>query len=473
MTKYIKFALLCSVLWLQLAIAQTAETADEPPEWLAQVAALQRQEPEAMLKLLLQHKDDVASLSVHQQANWYFQQASLLDGLGRHQEQQQAAQQGLSILGDEQSVLKVKLLYTLGFALEMQANYPLALQYYQQGIALATLLENDKQTLMGQINHAAVLSAQNQQQQALALLKDTYQRAPAVNDTELLAEVNAELGLLYASMAYEQEAIDLLSTALQLYEQLGWQKEQIAVLFNLARTYSYLEQYSLSLETYNMMLQKSLQVQDNVNLYHAYLGLAITSSESGSGDAALSYIAKAEHYLPLLQSTLHISTHHYEKAKIYLNLKQASMAMQQVILAERGLTDEGVEADSPTRLNVWYLKAQLLAELGEYERAYRQLDDFVYAFEDVRNKENELAVEHLRIGFEHERQVQQNRLLEQDNELKTLRLQQAERQRQVQLLWLAILSCSTLVLLVLLLWQLTRQKHKLRVTTSDTPGQTG
>ena len=305
------------------------------------------------------------------------------------------------------------------------------------------------------------------------MLKDTYQRALVLDDVEVLAEINAELGLLYASLAFENEAISLMQQALKLYEQLGWQKNQITVLFNLARTYSYMDQYDMSLQTYNQMLQKSLQVNDNVNLYHAYLGLAITSSDSGNGDAALSYIDKAEQYLPVLQATVHISTHHYEKALIYKRLNQTSLAMQQVLLAESSLTDEGFAEDSPVRLNVLYLKAQLLAEQGDYVKAYRQLHDFVFMFQEVRNKENELAIEQMRVGFDHERQVQQNLLLAQDNELKALRLQQSERERQMQMLWLAILGCSTLVLLILLLWQLTRQKAKQREMARHKPGQTG
>jgi hypothetical protein len=174
-----------------------------------------------------------------------------------------------------------------------------------------------------------------------------------------------------------------------------------------------------------------------------------------------------------LQATSHISTHHYEKALIYKKLDQTSLAMQQVMLAEQSLSAEGVAENSPTRLNVFYIKAQLLAEQGEYAKAYRQLHDFVFLFQDVRNKENELAIEQMRVGFDHERQVQQNRLLEQDNELKALRLQQAERDRQVQLLWLAILGCSTLVLLILLLWQLARHKIKHMTSGTQTPGQTG
>lgn len=468
MNKHLSAIMFCTGMLLSQTVVATTL-----PDWLAQVDEQKHQQPEQMLQLLQQHRSELANLTPEVQANGYYQQAALMKALGRHQEQLEAAEQGLALLGKEPSLLKVDLLYQLGFALEMQTQYQQALQNYQHGMELATLLDDEKHVLLGQINHAAVLSAQNKEQQALLLLKDTYQRAQPLKDAELLAEINAELGLLYASLSFEQDAIELLNEALEQYEQLGWQKNQITVLFNLARTYSYLEQYQLSLQTYNRMLQKSLQADDKVNLYHAYLGLAITSSESGSGEAALSYIDKAEQYLPQLQSTSHISTHHYEKALIYQKLNQSSLAMQQVVLAEQALTEESVAEDSPTRLNVWYLKAQLLAEQGEFQRAYQQLTDFVFLFQDVRNKENELALEQLRLGFDHERQLQQNRLLEQDNELKALRLKEAERDRQVQFLWLAVLGSSTLVLLILLLWQLTRKKSKYTATGADVSGQTG
>ena len=443
------------------------------PAWLQQVAEQKRQQPEQMLALLQQHQADLPGLPQPVQAKWYAEQAALFSTLGRHQEQQQAAEQGLALLGELQSLAKVELLYALGFAREMQSDYITALQHYEQGIALATLLDDEKLILLGQINHAAVLSNQNQNQQALALLKDTYQRAQRLNDTEVLAEVNAELGLLYASLAFEQDSIALLETALKLYEQLGWQKNQITVLFNLARSYGFMEKYDLSLQSYNKMLQKSQQSEDVMNLYHAYLGLAITSSQTNNGDAALKYIAKAEEYLPQLQSTSHISTHYYEKALIYQSLKQSSLAMQQLLLSEQSLNNEGVEDNSPIRLSVMYLKAELLSEQGQFDRAYRQLHEFVLLFQDVRNKENELAIEQMRLNFEQEQQQQRNRLLVQDNELKALRLNQAERDHQIQLLWLSMLGCSTLILLILLLWQLNRQKAKNRSAGSNASEQTG
>lgn len=453
-----------------LALLQAMPVSAEP-QWLTDIAAAKRQQPEAMLDLWLQHQAQLSELSQQEQAEAHYLHAALLGILGRHLEQQSAAEKGLARLQNGQTLLQVKLLYEFGFAREMQSDYDSALKAYLDGMALANELENEKYLLYGQINHAAILSARNNTQQALELLKDTYQRAQALNDTEVQAEVNAELGLLYATLAYEQEAIPLLQQALAQYQQLGWLKDEITVLYNLARTYSYTGDNDLALQTYNQMLQHSLQVQDNINLYHAYLGLAISSSDSQRGDAALSYLAKAEQYLPKLQASSYLSTHYFEKAQIYHKLKQTSQAMQQLLLAEQYLTDEGIEANSPTRLNVWYLKSRLLAEQGEYQKAYQLLNEFIFVFQEARDKENELAFEQLRLALEHERQTQQTLLLQRDNELKALRLTEAERGQQVQMLWLAVLGGSTLVLLILLLWLLLRQNNKLNKTAALTAMQ--
>ena len=163
MTKHITVILLGSALLFSQGLFGAPL-----PAWLQQVAEQKRQQPEQMLALLQQHQAELPALPKQVQAQWYAEQAALLSTLGRHQEQQQAAEQGLALLGELQSLSKVELLYALGFAREMQSDYPTALQHYEQGIALATLLDDEKRILQGQINQAAVFSNQNQNQQALA-----------------------------------------------------------------------------------------------------------------------------------------------------------------------------------------------------------------------------------------------------------------------------------------------------------------
>ncbi|WP_290621530.1 MULTISPECIES: hypothetical protein [unclassified Arsukibacterium] len=456
---------LCVLLSLCLAFSVQAQPI---PGWLLQLDDLKHQQPEQSLTILNEHQSEFASQPLPVQAYWLHQQAAVYSALGRHQQQQQAARQALELLADTQSALKVEVWYELGYALEMQVQLAEALTHYQQGTALATLLDDEKLILRGQINQAAILSEQNDDKQALSLLKTVYQRAELLQDTEILAEVNAQLGLMYSSLAFEEDAVNFLRRALVLYQQLGWVKNEIAVLFNLARTYSYQQKYQQALDHFNQMLQRSLSADDVVNLYHAYLGLAITSAEMSRTEAALGYIEKAEQYLPRLQSSYHVQSHHYEKALIYRDLEQTSLAMQQVILAEQAAEQPAEQAEHVI-LAIKLLRAELLAQQDQYQKAYLVLQEFVDGFQELRNKENELALERIRLEFDSERHQVRSNLLEAENELKALRLQQVERKRQIQLMWLGILGCTTLILLGIVLWQFSRRASKTRRNSNSVP----
>ena len=446
----------CLLSWLCLSFGLQAEAI---PDWLLQLDNMKYQQPEQSLTILNEHQPEFATQPAAVQAYWLRQQAAVYSALGRHQQQQQAARQALELLKDTESALKVEVWYELGYALEMEVQLTQALSHYQQGTALATLLDNEKLILRGQINQAAILSDQNDDKQALSLLKAVYQRAELLQDPEILAEVNAQLGLMYSSLAFEDDAVAFLQRALVLYQQLGWVKNEIAVLFNLARTFSYQQKYQQSLDHFNQMLQRSLNANDVVNLYHAYLGLAITSAEMSRTEAALGYIEKAEQYLPRLQSSYHVQSHHYEKALIYRDLEQTSLAMQHVMLAEQAAEQPAEQVEHVT-LAIKLLRAELLAQQDQYQKAYLVMQDFVDGFQLLRNKENELALERIRLEFDSERHQVRSNLLEAENELKALRLQEVERKRQIQLLWLGSLGCTTLILLGIVLWQFSRRASK-------------
>lgn len=460
---------ICRNVLLFLCLSITFLLQAEPvPGWLLELDSMKHRQPEQSLAILTERQSEFASQSDNVKAYWLRQQAALYSALGRHQQQQQAAREALALLQTTESALKVEIWFELGYALEMQVQLSEALKHYQQGTALATLLDNEKLILRGLINQAAIISEQNNDQQALTLLKDVYQRAEILQDPEILAEVNAQLGLMYSSLAFEEDALAFLQRALGLYQQLGWVKNEIAVLFNLARTYSYQQKYQQALDNFNQMLQRSLAANDSVNLYHAYLGLAITSAEMGRTETALGYIEKAEQYLTHLQSSYHVQSHHYEKALIYRDLEQTSLAMQQVMLAEQAAREPAEQADH-VMLAITLLRAELLAQQDQYQKAYLTLHDFIDGFQQLRNKENELALEHMRLEFDSERQRVRTSLLEAENEVKALRLQEVERKRQIQMLWLAILGCTSLILLGIVLWQFSRRAGKETKKDTDLP----
>ncbi|MCH8537682.1 MAG: tetratricopeptide repeat protein [Alkalimonas sp.] len=447
--------------WLALLASPLYASQDVPlgaPLWLQQVIEQQHHQPEAMLQLLLEHQDEVSRLPLHVQRSAYQQFATLYGMMGQHTEQLNYARKGLA-LDDGVDALRIELLYNLGFATEMQSNYLLAQQHYQTGTELATQLKHEALRLKGQINLAAILSAQEHYQEALALLKEVYQQSGELADQEVTAEINAELGLLYATLGFEEEALQFLDTAYAMYKAMNWRKSKIAVLYNLARTYGFIEQYEQAFSTYQRMLSVSRQYGDHMNLYYAYLGLAITSHEFGRTNTALNYMSKAEEYLDRVQSPMAQVVHLFEKARIYNGLQQNTLAMQQLMLA-RQLLDEmdGSESDS-MQLNILFMQAHLYARQGQFEQAYETFESFFYRFQDRFTQESELALTSLRLSFEQEREQAERALLVKDNELQALRLQEIERKRQIQWLWTGLFASTTLVLMTLLLWQWQRRRR--------------
>lgn len=437
------------------------------PDWLVQVKQQKAQQPEQMLLLLEQQRAAYGDWPAELQVQYLLQLADIYESLGKHQQQQEVAERGLALLGERRDLLTIDFWNNLGFALEMQSQYQQALHYYQQASALAAELKAEKLHIEADINIAAIYSIQDKFQDALVLLKNSYDRAVLLKDPEILAYVNAELGLLYVGLGFDKEAIEFMEKAIEGYDALGWQKDKMDVLFNLARSYSYLEQYDKAMQRYDQLLQLAVAQQDQANLYFAYLGLASTSKDNEKLDAALAYIEKAEQYLPGLQSTYQNSMHHYEKALIYRELGQISLASQQLAQAEQSLSQEENSSNQSSQLWILHLKAKLEADSGRYQKAYQYLDQFFQGYHKLRNKEHELSVEKLRLGFDAERQQAQNELLAKDNELQALRLQEAERKRQNQWLWIGLFGCTSLILLVLLLWQLARRQAQMQAQLQE------
>jgi tetratricopeptide (TPR) repeat protein len=437
------------------------------PEWLVQVKQQKAQQPEQMLVVLQQQQAAYGDWPSELQVQYLLQLADVYESLGKHQQQQDVAERGLALLGERRDLTTIDFWNNLGFALEMQSQYQQALHYYQQASALAAKLNAEKLHIEADINIAAIYSIQDKFQEALVLLKSSYDRAVLLKDPEILAYVNAELGLLYVGLGFDKEAIDFMEKAIEGYDALGWQKDKMDVLFNLARSYSYTEQYDKAMQSYDQLLQLAVAQQDQANLYFAYLGLASTSKDNEKLDAALAYIEKAEQYLPGLESTYQNSMHHYEKALIYRELGQISLASQELAQAELSLSKEENSANQSSQLWILNLKARLEADSGRYQKAYEHLNEFFQGYHKLRNKEHELSVEKLRLGFDAQRQQAQNELLAKDNELQALRLQEAERKRQNQWLWIGLFGCTSLVLLVLLLWQLARRQAQLQAQTLE------
>ncbi len=439
-------------------LAATTATNQVLPEWLLQIKRSKYQQPEAMLQLAKQHEAEFGRWPVEIQAHWLNELAAIYEVLGRHREQLTVAERGLALLGNQSEPVRVELLYSMGFALEMQQEYRGADDYYEKGMALATQLNNEKLMIEGLTNLAAMRAEESEDPKALDMLKQAYDRALKLQDKETLALVQAELGMMYAQLGVDDEARQFLEASYQILDELGWVKSKLSVWYNLASIYQYLQKPAQALQIYDEMLKISLTQEDPVSLYFSYLGLARASQDVKRLDAALAYIEKAEQYLPHLQSTFQIGEHHFTKARIYRSLGQTNLAMQQVDLASAQLDNSSNTSDKFFALYFEELRSRLYADTGDYEKAYRTLNKFVQSYIQLQDDKRDLDVQKLRLGFDAERQQARNELLQKDNELQALRLQEIEHNRHMQWLWIGLFAGTSLILSLLLLWQWRRRR---------------
>ncbi len=452
-------ALLLSCWWCLCLPALAADTAAPLPEWLVQIQKQKNIQPEAMLQQALSHEADFGNWPVQTQASWLSELSLIYEALGRHRDQLAAAERGLALVPESLSSTRVELLYSMGFALEMHREFAQANEYYKKGMALATEINDEKLMIQGQLNLAAMLAEESQDQEALQTLKQAYDRAVKLNDKETLASVNAELGLMYTMLMSDEEARKLLEESYRLFDELGWEKSKISVWYNLAMTYRYQSKPELALEIFDKMLKAALHAEDPVQTYFAYMGLATTHRSMKKYDAAVSYMEQADVYLPSLQSTFQLSEHHFEKALIYRALGQTSLAFQEVDLAAEKLGNQRNVSDKFFALHFDRLKSHLYADSGDFEKAYNTLDQFFKNYVGLQDDKRDLQVQKLRLSFDAERQQAKNELLQKDNELQALRLQEVDRKRQIQWLWIGMFASTSLILLILLWWQWRRRRH--------------
>lgn len=444
----------------QLFADQAAPTAVSQsaafPDWLLQIEKLKNIKTNAMLQLALQHEAEFGGWPVDVQAKYLSELSMIYESLSRHKEQLSAAERGLALTQDAKTPTRVELLFSMGFALETQQEFAQADEYYKKGMALAQEINDEKLMIQGLLNLSAMRSEAVEDQEALKLLKEAYDRANKLADKEILAQVNAQLGLLYTSLSDDGEGQKLLETSYKMFDELGWAKYKIATWYNLALTYSYQGKPEQALELFDKMLKAAMLEEDPVDMYFAYVGLATSSRKLKRLDAAVSYMEQAEAYLPHVEMNYYKADHHFEKALTYKALDQTNLAMQEVNLAEEILGNQKNMSEKFYSLNLQRLKAQLYAEAGDYEKAYKMFDQFFSNFAQLQDDKRDMQVQKMRLGFDAERQEAQNELLKKDLELKALRLQDAERNKRMQWVWTGLFATTTLVLFGLLLRRRTK-----------------
>ncbi|MGD1809477.1 CHAT domain-containing protein [Dapis sp. BLCC M126] len=237
------------------------------------------------------------------EAEELYKQADRLYKDGQYQEALEKYQQALQIYqliyrvsenGNQSLSLKIgKTLHSIGAVYNQLANYPQALEYYQQAVKLRRQI-NDKKGVGSSLNSiGAVYFRQGNYNQALDYLQQALKIRQELGDLVRVARTQNNIAAIYLNKAKYSQALEYYQQALQTFKELGNLQGEAAVINNIGLIYQQLGQYEKSLEWYQQALAIHQQTKNQKGEGDTLNNIGLTYKLLKKYDQALTYYQQA------------------------------------------------------------------------------------------------------------------------------------------------------------------------------------
>jgi len=283
-------------------------------------------------------------------------------------------------------------------------------------------------------------------QKALSIYKNT-------NDTLGISQVYNGLGLLYSNQNKRKLAIKFYNEYLK-YSKISDDTASIALaLNNIGYEYSLMGRYDSAEVNLVKSILLSSQINDTFGLSNTYHSLASTYLNAGKNESALKYFKLAEKYNK--RSDIELKCYiALDLSKIYLNMKEYSIALQKLKEAEQIANAN----------NFKYTHIEILKAFSNY---YSTVKDYKTAllYENLLSKEdsalyNEIIdMELTNLNIKHSVENLENKI----TQLKIITKKQQEKvdeNHKFNLYLISIILAAMLGVIILLLIKNFKQKYR-------------
>jgi diguanylate cyclase (GGDEF)-like protein len=165
----------------------------------------------------------------------------------------------------------------------------------------------------------------------------------------------------------------------------------------------------------------------------------------------------AEHYLVLLVKAK-IKQHEKEHADVILLIEQAKLLRKYI--------DEK-QLDSPVFSEAFLVLANSYAAVKDFDNAYKNKKDYVDDYNDFSDAKRENTVDELTTKYAIAHKNEANKLLENQNKLKALRIGDVHRQQEDQQKKFLLIFCAILLFILLFLRQLKVRRKLIILAQTD------
>jgi diguanylate cyclase (GGDEF)-like protein len=373
------------------------------------------------------------------------------------------------------SIVITELLYARGFAIESLGDIEAAQKEYRAGLGIAESLNNNKFIVTGLANLGATYYLTERFDRAFIVLNDALALTKKFDDDETKGFIHAELGILYSYIGQDDKSMEFYQKSYEYYQKAGKNFYAYNSLQNIAINHSYKERYEEAIVIYKEIIENAGKIGNIEVIAGVYMGMAWAQLKKADKDpeAAYQYMLIASQYAEQAQQHDIPLSHAIDKAYLLMEMERYQEALTSSQLAEKYIKkyEPGQYAQTVSKLNLWYLQAEIYYKLSDYKNAFLVQEQYAEFALSLAGRSSFAELDDIRMRYESEQADLKKKILEQKESVQSLLLKDANTEienRQLLMMFIAIVA-------LFLAWALVKviSGQKLLFKVSNTDSLTG
>ncbi|RHW76593.1 GGDEF domain-containing protein [Colwellia sp. RSH04] len=387
--------------------------------------------------------------------------------LGKFDQSQEFINTANTLSPEQKSPTAISLLLTQASIYDSLGKAKEALTLYKTAEKHAKESEDFRSLADSYSYLAGYYSMNHNDIEAIKYFNKSYHLFDQLGDELELAYLKIQMSTSYSLLYDDEQAIRYANEALEYF--LKHELFFDALFAQNALAYNYLRKKSFELakESFYKVIQLSKKANNENYTARAYLGLAKVFLNDEQNDKARYYFNKYQQYqIPV--NTPHATVNDFLLlAELELNDLQLDLAENAITSAERVLLTLEKENTLSIYRRFYDLKAKLATLKDDYKTAYALQSKARKLQTNYSNTEREKVRSKLKVIFDTDQALLKNKLLEQEKQLNSIALENAQNEQWLQNLIIAIISALSLLLTYFVYRQLKTSKGLQMLANTD------
>ncbi len=257
------------------------------------------------------------------------------------------------------------------------------------------------------------------------------------------------IAMIYHEMKDYNQALEFYIKAKEIYKSEDASFSLSVLYFNIGHTYYILEDFSLADENFQFALDLSDELNDEVGKGYARSFLAKIAVTQEDYSKAYKHFNKAL----LIFKRYENKRMHFRTLLSFIELQSKMGNIDQAMASLNSLEDTAKHFDDPQFLLDYYLKVYELEKLRKnFSSSLSALERAKKVRQTINDKEKHDSLQELMVKFKTRQKEDDNKLLQQQNELTQLQLTEQNAQKTIFVL-IIIFSIFCLLIISLLLYK--------------------